>query len=192
MCPIWSKEVANFSQHNVLSECQQLCHIFKICCYERTNFKKYGKNSHLSSLPHQTSNILSQIIYICMYIVLKAHHTHQDQYELHLKRWKNCIFCKSTAGPPSEAYAQQYSFDGRIKLIICQIRHELSVTIYEILDEKNVKWRTLYYNNNFLTKLKINSSRIVNKKYNFIIFCKNICLYKFFNFHFTSVTNLIL
>ena len=31
-----------------------------------------------------------------------------------------------------EAYIQSYSFGGRIKLIICQIRHEPSVTTYEI------------------------------------------------------------
>ena len=45
------------------------------------------------------------------------------------------IFCKSIAGPlPSvvEAYTQPYSFGGRIKLIICEIRHEVSVTIHEI------------------------------------------------------------
>ena len=40
------------------------------------------------------------------------------------------IFCTSIAGPlPNivQAYTQQYSFGGRIKLIICQIRYELSV-----------------------------------------------------------------
>ena len=31
-----------------------------------------------------------------------------------------------------QAYTQPYPFDGSIKLIICQIRHELSVTIHEI------------------------------------------------------------
>ena len=31
-----------------------------------------------------------------------------------------------------QTYTQPYSFGGRIKLIICQIRHELSVTIHEI------------------------------------------------------------
>ena len=31
-----------------------------------------------------------------------------------------------------KGYTQPYSFGGRIKLIICQIRHELSVTIHEI------------------------------------------------------------
>ena len=31
-----------------------------------------------------------------------------------------------------QAYTQPYSFGGRIKLIVCQIRHELSVTIHEI------------------------------------------------------------
>ena len=31
-----------------------------------------------------------------------------------------------------QAYTQPYSFGGRIKLTICQIRHELSVTIHEV------------------------------------------------------------
>ena len=42
------------------------------------------------------------------------------------------IFCNSIASPLSEAYTQPSSFGGRIKLIICQIEHELSVTIHEI------------------------------------------------------------
>ena len=45
------------------------------------------------------------------------------------------IICNSIAGPlPSvvQAYTQPYSFGGRIKLIICQIRHELNVIIHEI------------------------------------------------------------
>ena len=42
------------------------------------------------------------------------------------------IFCKSIAGTLSVEYTQPYSFGGRIKLIICQIRHERSVTIHEI------------------------------------------------------------
>ena len=44
------------------------------------------------------------------------------------------IFCKSIAGPLTsvvQAYTQPYSVGRRIKLIICQIRHLLSVTIYE-------------------------------------------------------------
>ena len=60
---------------------------------------------------------------------------------------KICTFCKSIAGPlPSvvQAYTQPYSFGERIHLIICQIRHEVSVTIYEINTrwKKNVRWRT--------------------------------------------------
>ena len=59
------------------------------------------------------------------------------------------IFCKSITGPLSEAKTQpSYSFSGRIKLIICQIRHELSVTIHEISSSwKKVRWRTLYITN---------------------------------------------
>ena len=60
------------------------------------------------------------------------------------------IFGKSRAGPfPSlvQAYAHTYSCDGRIKLITCQIRHELSVTTHEISicsRKENVSWWTLY------------------------------------------------
>ena len=67
--------------------------------------------------------------------------------QLHLKRWfffaKIGIFCKSIAGPLSEAKTN----DKRIKLIICQIRHMLSATIYEISTswKKNVRWRNQYY-----------------------------------------------
>ena len=61
------------------------------------------------------------------------------------------IFCKSISGPLSEAYTQSYSFGGRIKLIICHIRHNLSVTIHEISTSwKNVRWRTLYKEKNKL------------------------------------------
>ena len=44
-------------------------------------------------------------------------------------------FCKSIAGSLScviQAYRQPYLFGERIKLVICQIRHKLSVTIHEI------------------------------------------------------------
>ena len=62
---------------------------------------------------------------------------------------KISIFCKSIAGPlPSvvQGYTRPYSFGGRIKLIICQIRLELSVTIHEISSswKKSVRWRTQY------------------------------------------------
>ena len=46
------------------------------------------------------------------------------------------IFCKSIADPlPSivQARTQLYSFGGRIKQVICQIRHELSATIHIII-----------------------------------------------------------
>ena len=43
-----------------------------------------------------------------------------------------------------QAYMEPYSFGERIKLIICQIRHKLGVTIHEISTswKKNVRWRT--------------------------------------------------
>ena len=46
--------------------------------------------------------------------------------------WKDDFFAKIGIPSVIQAYTQPYSFDGRIKLIICQTRHELSVTIYEI------------------------------------------------------------
>ena len=58
------------------------------------------------------------------------------------------IFCKSITGPlPSsiQAYTQPYSFGGTIKQFFCEIGHELSVTIHEIVEKKNVRWRTLYF-----------------------------------------------
>ena len=48
---------------------------------------------------------------------------------------KISIFCKSIAGPlPSvvKTDSQPYLFGERIKLIMCEIRHELSVIIHEI------------------------------------------------------------
>ena len=62
-------------------------------------------------------------------------HTCQDQSELHLKRWFFCQNRQSNVAIfPSvvQSYTKSYSFGGRIKLIICEIRHELSVTIHEI------------------------------------------------------------
>ena len=56
------------------------------------------------------------------------------------------FFCNWIASPLNEAYTQPYSFGGRIKLIICQIRHELSVTIHDISTswKKSFRWRSLY------------------------------------------------
>ena len=56
------------------------------------------------------------------------------------------IICKSIFPSVVQAHKQPYSCDGRIKLIVCQIRHELSVTVHEISNswKKNVRWRTLY------------------------------------------------
>ena len=44
------------------------------------------------------------------------------------------------------AFPPSYSFGERIKLIICQIRHELSLIIHKISIswKKNVRWRTQY------------------------------------------------
>ena len=67
-------------------------------------------------------------------------YTRQDKKELHLKIW--LFFLPKSASSVSQsvviflsivqAYTQPYSFGGRIKLIICQISHELNVTIHQI------------------------------------------------------------
>ena len=56
------------------------------------------------------------------------------------------IIYNSIPGPLVQAHTQPHSLGGRIKLIICQIRHELSVAIHEIstIWKKNVRWRTQY------------------------------------------------
>ena len=61
-----------------------------------------------------------------------------------------------------EAYTQPYSFSGGIKLTICQIRHDLSVTIYEI-STKNVRWllnssSIIFKHLKFCIKLLLNST----------------------------------
>ena len=52
------------------------------------------------------------------------------------------IFSKSVV----QSFIQSYSFGGSIKLIICQIRHELSITIHKIstIWKKNVRSRIPY------------------------------------------------
>ena len=54
--------------------------------------------------------------------------------------WKDDFFLSKSAGPLSETKTQ-------LKPIICQIRHELTVTIHEINTswKKNVRWRTQYF-----------------------------------------------
>ena len=37
-----------------------------------------------------------------------------------------------------QAYTQPYSFGGRVKLIICQIRHEVGVSIHEKREKKTL------------------------------------------------------
>ena len=77
--------------------------------------------------------------FACLYI-------RQDQNELHLNR---CFFLPSSAYSVSrpvviylsivQVYTQPYSFGGRIKLTICQVRHDQSVTFYEI----STSWKTM-------------------------------------------------
>ena len=113
------------------------------------------KNSPIMPLdqnPHQTVNRFGCVgfsMYACGFSMPQMH-----QFCLFVFVWKDDffffakigIFCKSIPGPLVQANTQPYSFDGRIKLIICQIRHELSVTIHEITTswKKNVIWRTQY------------------------------------------------
>ena len=63
--------------------------------------------------------------------------------------WKDDFFCQNRhlLLVDLRCTSQRCSFGGRIKLIICQTRHELNVTIHEISiswKKKNIRWRTLY------------------------------------------------
>ena len=92
-------------------------------------------------------------------------HTRQDQNELHLKRWffffaKIGIFCKMDAGPLSETYTQPCSFGGRIKLIICQIKYKLSVTIYKISTSRKKTLDGRAYINRLHTVWKISGNKL--------------------------------
>ena len=44
-----------------------------------------------------------------------------------------------------QVYTQPYSFGGRVKLVICQIRHELSVAIHEISTRRAIATLTTLY-----------------------------------------------
>ena len=77
--------------------------------------------------PNSESFSVRRLFNVCL-------HTRQGQNELHLKR-SFFLPKKSIAGSlPSviQAYTQPYSFGGSTKLILCQIRYELGVTIHEI------------------------------------------------------------
>ena len=79
-------------------------------------------------------------MYACRFSVRKYDNfpclrTRQDQNEFHLKRYFfDDNLQSNVAIYPSvvRACTQPYLFGERIKLNICQIRHELSVTIHEI------------------------------------------------------------
>ena len=123
--------------------------------------KKNGPIMPLDQNPHQTVTRFGCVAFsinACGFSVPQMRQFCLFTYpprtnELHRKRWlfffvKIGTFCKSIAGPlPSvvQAYTQPYSFVGRIKLIICQIRHKLRVIIHEIsTSKKNVRWRSRY------------------------------------------------
>ena len=60
--------------------------------------------------------------------------------------WKDDFFLPKSTSSVSRSYTQPYSFGGRIKSTICQLRPELTVTIHEMNTSriKNVRWRTPY------------------------------------------------
>ena len=71
------------------------------------------------------------------------------------------IICKAITGPFAsvvQAYTQPYSFGGKIKVIICQIRHELSVNIYEI----STSWKTTLDGGPYVSFAYISSYHIEN------------------------------
>ena len=75
----------------------------------------------------QNPNSDSSILLVYIPAKIKMSYIWKDDFYYHDIQSNVAIF-------PSviQAYTQPYSFGGRIKLIICQIRHELSVTIHEI------------------------------------------------------------
>ena len=135
--------------------------------------KKNGPIMSPDQNPHQTVTL-----FVCvgfpMYACPKCDnfaclHTRQVQNELHLKSWYFCQIVKSNVAIfpcVIQGYTHPYSFGGRIKLVICQIRHDLSVTIHEI----STSWKktldggpniTTYCNCNFfqcLTSLTLSLS----------------------------------
>ena len=119
-------------------------------------------------------------------------HTRQDQNELDLKRWfffaKIGIFCKSITIPlPSvvQAYTQPYLFGERLKLIICQIRHELSVAIHEI----STSWKKRY----MADPIEVQNMKKI-KWHSFSTFAiawtYNCCMYDGFNINLTNCIQL--
>ena len=108
--------------------------------------KKNGPIMPLDQNPHQTVTRVLRLFNVCVRVFYASNETILLVYiPAKIKMsfiWKDDvlfakigIFCKSIASPlPSvvQSYTQPYSFGGSLKLIICQIRYELSATIYEI------------------------------------------------------------
>ena len=113
--------------------------------------KKNGPIIPVDQNPHQTVTRFECVgfsMYACGFSLPQVRQFYWFTYPPRSK-WasseKMIFFTKIVAIFPSvvQAYTQPYSFGVRINLIICQIRHELSVTIHEI-KRKNVRWRTQY------------------------------------------------
>ena len=104
-------------------------------------FEEKWTNMALDQNPHQTVTHFGCVgfsMYACGFsapqrrqICLFTYPPRSKRAEKMIVLAKIGIFCKSIASPLSsvvQAYTQTYSFGGRIKLIICQIRHELLFT----------------------------------------------------------------
>ena len=87
----------------------------------------------------------------------------QDQNELHLSKFlfaKIGIFCTSICRHVSQLCSQPYSFGGRIKLIICQIRHVAKETldggpyILKVVFKKVTFYRLTYVQNYLFAHLQ--------------------------------------
>ena len=117
--------------------------------------KKTGQIMPLKQNPHHTVTCFGCIgfsMYACRFSVPQMWQFYLFTYPRRSK-WassENMIFffLPKSASSVSRLQAhsrvvQPYSFGGRIKLIICKIRHELSVTIEKISIswKKNVRWR---------------------------------------------------
>ena len=74
-----------------------------------------------------------------------AHLRVKKTFTRKLLTWsKRVIMIASSTPSVVQAYTQPYSFDGRIKLIICQISHELSVALVKRKTLDGGPYRTCY------------------------------------------------
>ena len=140
MLPISSSSIfVNKNLFNMTGQRSPLTVTASPCSFSKQN----GRIMLLGQNPHQTMTrfgCVRFLMYACEFSVAQMRQfclfTYQDQNKLYLKRWFFLSKSASSVGRSQAHLAKRIHkhirFGGRIKLIICQIRHELSVTIHEI------------------------------------------------------------